>query len=107
VQVEAEEAPAPEPEQLVGAQPQLDLTKLAAAQEEHEHQHAPQISARGLGRAPEERPLTYTAPDLGSDAPSVQTSGGKQVSTDSATARRQQSRANPNRGSRGNRKRKR
>jgi preprotein translocase subunit SecA len=103
VQVEAEDAPPP-PEQSVGVQPQLDLTKLADAQEDHDRQHAPQISARGLGKAPEDRPLTYIAPDLGSDSPSVQTSGAKASGSDSATARRQQARGNnPNRGSRGNR----
>ncbi len=91
--------------------PKLDLALLAAAQEEHDaadeprsNGHAPQISAKGLGRSEDKRPLTYTAPELGSEAPAVssdveQTASGAK----STTARRQQSRSNPNRGSRGNR----
>jgi preprotein translocase subunit SecA len=96
----------PEPEQLVGAQPQLDLTKLAAAQEEHEQsqESRPHIKAKGLDRQTEEKPLIYSSPELGSETPNVQTSGaaGAKTAGSSATARRQQSRQNPNRGSRGN-----
>jgi preprotein translocase subunit SecA len=98
--------PEPEPAQLVGAQPQLDLTKLAAAQEEHEQsqESRPHIKAKGLDRQTEEKPLIYSSPELGSETPNVQTSGaaGAKTAGSSATARRQQSRQNPNRGSRGN-----
>ncbi len=59
--------------------------------------------AKGLDRTGGEKPLTYSAPELGSDAPAVQTSGGADKSAaGSATAKRQQARSNPNRGSRGN-----
>jgi preprotein translocase subunit SecA len=99
----------PEPAQLVGAQPQLDLTKLAAAQEEHdsgtEPEARPQIKAKGLDRQTEEKPLIYTAPELGSETPSVHTTAGSgdgEKAGQSATAKRQQARQNPNRGSRGN-----
>jgi preprotein translocase subunit SecA len=101
----AAEAEAAAPAAGVGAQPQLDLSLLAAAEEEHEAATSgrPEISAKGLGRSREERPLTYTAPELGSDAPSVHTEGGdKPAGAASATAKRQQARSNPNRGSRGN-----
>jgi preprotein translocase subunit SecA len=96
--------PEPEPAELVGAQPQLDLTKLAAAQEQHEQESRPHIKAKGLDRKTEEKPLIYSSPELGSESPNVQTSagdGGKPAGQ-SATARRQQARQNPNRGSRGN-----
>jgi preprotein translocase subunit SecA len=98
----------PEPAQQVGAQPQLDLTKIAAAQEEHEAaaepESRPQIKAKGLDRKTEEKPLIYSAPELGSETPEVRTSGGsgEKTSSSSATAKRQQARQNPNRGSRGN-----
>jgi preprotein translocase subunit SecA len=82
----------------------LDKGLLAAAQDAHEstsHGPGPQISARGLGRQDEDRSLTYSSPELGSDAPSVQTSTtGKDGAT--TPAKRQAPRGNPNRGSRGN-----
>jgi preprotein translocase subunit SecA len=85
--------------------PQLDLAVLEAAQEEHEsaRHDKPKINAKGLDRTGGDKPLTYIAPELGSDSPSVQTSGGgEKAKSSSATVRRQQSRSNPNRGSRGN-----
>jgi preprotein translocase subunit SecA len=87
--------------------PQLDLALLEAAQQEHEtHGNGkPRINAKGLDRSAEEKPLIYSAPELGSDTPAVQTSGGSggdKPAGQSATARRQQARQNPNRGSRGN-----
>src|SRR5262249_30875451 len=97
--------PEPEPAELVGAQPQLDLTKLAAAQEEHDEAQAsrPQIKAKGLDHKTEEKPLIYSSPELGSETRNAQTAGdGAEKSGQSATARRQQARQNPNRGSRGN-----
>jgi preprotein translocase subunit SecA len=88
----------------------LDVSMLKAAQEEHEgvaagSNGAPHIRAKGLENSRQDRPLTYIAPDLGSEAPSVTTSESQRSgSGGSATAKRQQARtANPNRGSRGNR----
>jgi preprotein translocase subunit SecA len=100
-----------EPAAQVGAQPQLDLSLLKAAQEEHEQaaepEARPHIKAKGLDRTAEEKPLTYSAPELGEDGPSVRTSAGdgdgEKTGSQSATAKRQQARQNPNRGSRGNR----
>jgi preprotein translocase subunit SecA len=109
LEVQVDDGPAepePEPAELVGAQPQLDLTKLAEAQDEHEAAQGgrPQIKAKGLDRRTEEKPLIYSSPELGSETPNVQTSaGGAEKASRSATARRQQAaRQNPNRGSRGN-----
>jgi len=99
------------------ALPQLDLTKLVPASADEDEPaeapagngSAPHIRAKGLERDKTERPLVYSAPDLGSDSPSIQRADetGQKVaasSSGSATARRQQARsANPNRGSRGNR----
>jgi preprotein translocase subunit SecA len=98
--------PAAEPESDGGGDtPQLDLSLLEAAQEQHEAgtNGKPKINAKGLDRTGGEKPLTYSAPELGSDAPAVQTSGGSDKTAGaSATAKRQQARSNPNRGSRGN-----
>jgi preprotein translocase subunit SecA len=105
VQVDEEMAEAPAAAEAVGAQPQLDLSLLKTAQDEHEHapEGRPQIKAKGLDREPAAKPMIYSAPELGSEAPAVQTSGGEEKpSGQSATARRQQARQNPNRGSRGN-----
>jgi preprotein translocase subunit SecA len=102
VNEDAEEEPAPP---TVGAQPQLDLSLLEAAQEEHEaaaNAGKPEIKAKGLDRTGGEKALTYTAPELGSESPSVQTSGDTPTGASSTTAKRQQARSNPNRGSRGN-----
>jgi preprotein translocase subunit SecA len=86
--------------------PQLDVALLEAAQAAHEsgRPDKPRINAKGLDRTGGDKPLTYIAPELGSESPSVQTSGGtEKPKSASATARRQQARSNPNRGSRGNR----
>jgi preprotein translocase subunit SecA len=94
------------PAAAVGVQPQLDLSMLQAAQEEHEaalNAGKPEIRAKGLDRTGGDKPLTYSAPELGSDSPTVHTEAGEAAGgADSATARRQQARSNPNRGSRGN-----
>jgi preprotein translocase subunit SecA len=115
LEVEVEEqAPAAQPADIVEAAqqesvgadavtadgPQLDSSLLDAAQEAHEQASAPQISAKGLNRDNAQRQMTYSAPELGSDAPSVQTTGPA-ASADSKTAKRQQARTNPNKGSRG------
>ncbi len=86
-------------------QPQLDLSLLKAAEEHHDHEDggAPHISAKGLDRGGQEKPMIYSAPELGSDTPSVHTTGDTKAGAgESKTARRQQARSNPNRGSRGN-----
>ncbi|WP_375493909.1 preprotein translocase subunit SecA, partial [uncultured Jatrophihabitans sp.] len=96
-----------EDDELLAAQeggPQLDLAKLATAQLEHDATNghnggSPQVKAKGLQRSDEERQLTYIAPELGSDSPSVSTDSS---ATPKPAARKQTSR-NPNRGSRGNR----
>ncbi len=104
--------------------PQLDLSLLKQVQAEAEAAAAeetaageaaageaaearPHIRAKGLDREPAAKPLLYSAPELGSDTPSVQRSGGEveKPGAGSSTARRQQARSNPNRGSRGNKSR--
>jgi hypothetical protein len=65
----------------------------------------PAIKAKGLERNAEKQPLTYSAPDLGSETPRVSSDEAEASKAGSATARRQQSRgSNPNRGSRGNKR---
>ena len=61
----------------------------------------PHVRAKGLDRTRSSAPLTYSAPELGSDAPEV--TQGDEGSTEAAKPARQAARANPNRGSRGNR----
>ncbi len=111
VQVEeptAEAEPAPGP--AGSPEPTLDLALLAAADAETaadsrsgNGRAAPQISAKGLGRDTSARPMIYSAPELGSETPSVQLAKADGDGVASNTARRQQARsANPNRGSRGN-----
>ena len=115
VEDEAGSAPAVDVGEIGEApvEPAIDLQKLAAANgggggggsAGDGHDAHPQIRAKGLDRGKADVPLVYTAPELGSETPSVQTSGGsdKPASSGSATARRQQARSsNPNRGSRGN-----
>ncbi|HEY7010729.1 MAG TPA: preprotein translocase subunit SecA, partial [Jatrophihabitantaceae bacterium] len=88
-----------------GEEPHLDLSLLAAAQEEHETNAKtarPHVSAKGLDREAPQRPLVYTSPELGSDAPAVQTSEAPKPAA--ASSGRRQSRGNPNKGSRGNKR---
>jgi preprotein translocase subunit SecA len=97
----AEPAEAPEDVEDSG-ELRLDTALLEAAQEAHDQASAPQISAKGLDRKSGQQPMTYTAPELGSDSPSVQTTGdASPAAGNSKSARRQQAKANPNRGSRG------
>ncbi len=98
-------------DELIADEPQLDVSMLKAAQEEHDSAEAasngrPHIHAKGLDRNQSKQPLTYTAPELGSDNPSVTTTDDddKPRGSGSASAKRQQARSNPNRGSRGNKK---
>jgi preprotein translocase subunit SecA len=87
-------------------EPELDaervVAELAASDGGSGH---PQISAKGLSRTNGSAPLTYSAPTLGSDAPEVHTEAGdsEPAGGSRATAARQR-RANPNRGSRGNKR---
>jgi preprotein translocase subunit SecA len=114
VQVEEQAPPEAEPEP--DATPHLDESMLAAAEQTHlvESAHgSPHISAKGLNREHAKQPLVYSAPSLGSETPEIRrekagsdTVGGTTPAP--STGRRQQGRPNPNRGSRGNaRKRKR
>ena len=92
-----------------GEGPKLDVSLLKAAQEQHESAstgngakpagRAPGVQAKGLERK-EQSGLTYSSPELGSDAPAVTTddAGKPRATANSTTARRQQSRSNPNRG---------
>jgi preprotein translocase subunit SecA len=110
-QAAAEAAEPSEPLEEVGADdgqaPHLDASLLANAQRAHEAANGrphPQISAKGLGRDSGAKPLMYSSPELGSETPSVQvTEGGSDKPTPSR--RRQTTRGNPNRGSRGNKRR--
>jgi preprotein translocase subunit SecA len=103
-----------------GSAPHLDETMLAAAQSVDDDvvppaadqgtadgadgKGAPHISAKGLDRDKAAKPLVYSAPTLGSETPEVRVTSGDGASAASKSAKRQQqSRANPNRGSRGNR----
>jgi preprotein translocase subunit SecA len=100
-----DEAPAP----VSGSGPQLDESLLVAAQHAHDSgngHHAPQISAKGLERDTSAKPLVYSSPELGSDTPTVQLTKAEAGDGGPATPqRRQPSRSNPNRGSRGNKRR--
>jgi preprotein translocase subunit SecA len=120
LEVQVEEQPPPDATAVDGA-PQLDESLLEAAEAAHgrvapppdrvepePEVKTPHVSARGLDRDASTRPLVYTAPTLGSDTPEVRVAAGDESSDDAKTTRRQQqSRSNPNRGSRGNRRRKR
>ena len=111
VEVEDESAaPAVDAAAAVGAQPQLDLSLLAEAQQQHDAAengaHArPHVSAKGLDRdtSQQQKGLVYTSPELGSDAPAVQTSTDEDASRGAAGNRRP-ARSNPNKGSRGNKR---
>jgi preprotein translocase subunit SecA len=68
----------------------------------------PHIQAKGLARNGTKAPLTYSAPSLSSEAPDVHTESAGQGGDPSANSNRanaaRQRRANPNRGSRGNKR---
>jgi len=104
LQVEVE---APSEQQLVvgaAASEELDAEALLGAIASGQAGIQPHISAKGLDRPGESAPLTYSAPALGSEAPEVHTERAQQPAGDAgakATARR---RPNPNKGSRGNKR---
>jgi hypothetical protein len=86
----------------------LDPSVLQAAEQDHEaaaNGH-PHVRAKGLDRDNSSKSLVYTSPELGSESPNVQrtTEGGADAGGANAQ-RPQRSRGNPNRGSRGNRSR--
>jgi preprotein translocase subunit SecA len=107
VQIEGDQPPAAEAPPFEDAEPaELDaegvLAAMASRPEPEDH---PQISAKGLGRPrSESAPLTYSAPALGSDTPEVHVEGGAAPAAGSRAGAAKQRRANPNRGSRGNKR---
>ncbi|HEU5271820.1 MAG TPA: hypothetical protein VFU36_18005, partial [Jatrophihabitans sp.] len=81
------------------------LASIASGESEPKPAGAhPHISAKGLDRNDQKAPLTYSAPALGSEAPEVHTEGGQRSATSRAAKSAGQRRANPNRGSRGNKR---
>jgi preprotein translocase subunit SecA len=64
----------------------------------------PHISAKGLDRSNGAAQLTYSAPSLGSEAPEVRTEGGSSSSGGTRANAQRRQRSNPNRGSRGNKR---
>ena len=64
---------------------------------------APRIAAKGLQQDRTERPLIYSAPELGEDGPSIKTGSSTDGSTPAKPKPGATPRGNPNRGSRGNR----
>ncbi|HET6210305.1 MAG TPA: preprotein translocase subunit SecA, partial [Jatrophihabitans sp.] len=103
VQVDAD-APAGEAP-VAEAPAELDaegvLAALAAGGSE---EGAPHITAKGLGRSEGSVPLTYSAPELGSDAPEVHTERAGRPAPGARPGNARQRKANPNRGSRGNKR---
>ncbi|MEO7260561.1 MAG: preprotein translocase subunit SecA, partial [Jatrophihabitantaceae bacterium] len=108
VQIESEQSPGEEPvaADLEPAPAELDPQRvLAALATQPEAEDHPQISAKGLGRpSSEAAPLTYSAPTLGSETPEVRTEGGAQPTAGTRAGAAKQRRANPNRGNRGNKR---
>jgi preprotein translocase subunit SecA len=81
------------------------LASLASGESEPKPGTHAHITAKGLDRSDQNKPLTYSAPALGSDAPEVHTEGGQQRPAASRAAKAaSQKRSNPNRGSRGNKR---
>ncbi|TAM88037.1 MAG: preprotein translocase subunit SecA [Jatrophihabitans sp.] len=106
VQVEADGTPEPAAIPAVtganGAEPTLDLAMLEHAATQHEERR-PVLMAKGLERDESPKKMIYSSPELGAEGPNVQVEDAKASANGSATARRQAAaKANPNRGSRGN-----
>jgi preprotein translocase subunit SecA len=80
------------------------LASIASGGSESRPGGQPHITAKGLDRTGQNAPLTYSAPDLGSDTPEVHTEGGQRPAASRAAKAANQRRANPNRGSRGNKR---
>jgi len=89
-----------------GAGAELDaeavLASIASGESAPPGTH-PHITAKGLDRTDQNAPLTYSAPALGSDALEVHTEGQRPATSRTAKTANQR-RANPNRGSRGNKR---
>jgi len=80
------------------------VAQLAAGEPSGSDGTAPQISAKGLGRGDSAVPLTYSAPELGSDSPEVRTEAKDTAEPSVRAENAKRRRANPNRGSRGNKR---
>ena len=128
VQVDADEPQAGEPSELVvpdsegeladvtAARPEIEAglsgLDLDTASGEVENEEHPTVLAKGLGPSGDGVPLTYSAPALGSDTPEVHTEDGHPAAEASRGAiaeanqgaATKQRRPNPNRGSRGNKR---
>ncbi len=97
-------APAP----AIDNTPTLDEEMLAAAQQAHERPRSrngssPQITAKGLDRSAPARPLVYSSPSLDTAGPEVRTADPAAGDEGAPAKRAAAPRANPNKGSRGNR----
>jgi preprotein translocase subunit SecA len=107
VQIEGDQSPVAEEGSAADLEPaelnaEAVLAALATQPDPDDHPH---ISAKGLGRPrAETAPLTYSAPALGSDTPEVHVEGGATPAGGSRAGAAKQRRANPNRGSRGNKR---
>jgi len=103
VQVDAESPAAEGPAAEVPAELDAEgvLAALAAGGSEDS---TPHITAKGLGRSDGAAPLTYSAPALGSDDPEVHTERAPRPAPGSRPNTARQRKANPNRGSRGNKR---
>ena len=128
VQVDADEPQAGEPSELVVPDSEGELADVTAARPEIEaglsgldpdtasgeveNEEHPTVLAKGLGPSGDGVPLTYSAPALGSDTPEVHTEDGHPAAEASRGAiaeanqgaATKQRRPNPNRGSRGNKR---
>jgi preprotein translocase subunit SecA len=117
LEVEIEQASA-EPAEPIGAELDAEavLASLAAGSSDSHvpgspapgsptSDSQPHISAKGLDHSQQaSAPLTYSAPALGSDTPEVHTEGGQRPAASRSAKAANQRRANPNRGSRGNKR---
>ncbi|HJQ00925.1 MAG TPA: preprotein translocase subunit SecA [Jatrophihabitans sp.] len=103
VQVDNEPAaPASVSDQPADLDAEAVLAALAAGGGAEDN--TPHITAKGLGRSDGAAPLTYSAPTLGSDAPEVHTERAARPAPGSRPNTARQRKANPNRGSRGNKR---
>jgi preprotein translocase subunit SecA len=83
---------------------ELDADAVLAGIAAGESAPHPHISAKGLDRSGDGVPLTYSAPSLDQEAPEVHTEGGQAKPASKAAASAQRRRTSPNRGSRGNKR---
>jgi preprotein translocase subunit SecA len=85
--------------------PEKLVADIAAGRNGKSGEQSPHISAKGLDRSDSRAALTYSAPALDSDAPDVHTEdGGSAAGGGPRAAAARQRRANPNRGARGNKR---